>query len=157
MIETHNGLTIKSNVRTTLFRIASIVIFSVAIINYDINNVFFGFLIILSIIFFLFVGTDSITVTENNLIFKFQRLIPIGTRVKIIDFKDIQSVELYEGKISGASLLNLIEYVPGMVKPDDEIELKLRDGGVYRHDGIGTKKQLKQLLTIIEEKIKTTR
>jgi hypothetical protein len=149
-------MTIKSN--DIVFRAICIVAIAVSTFYYPVNNGFFGFLIIVFGLLFLFGGTESIELTNREVIFKFERLVQLWTRQKIIRIDKIKEVEYIPGKVSGAAIfLNLIEYVSGNVKPKDEIVIEFLDGDIYRHHVVGTKKEFKEFFGRLKEKINTTR
>jgi hypothetical protein len=81
-------------------------------------------------------------------------LLPIYKRVKKISFNEIKSIDYIEGKISVFSIfLNLLNYVPGSIKDDDEIVINYESGGIYRVVKIGSKSAFKKAAIIIKEKI----
>ena len=95
---------------------------------------------------------------EDRIEFKFQRLIPIWTKTKTIKFHEIRLVEYFEGKASVFSIIiNLIAYIPGTIKPDDEIIIELANGESFRHERVGTKKQFLSAIELIKTKIKNAR
>ena len=99
-------------------------------------------------------GTESIKLSENEVTFKFQRLIPVCTSIKSIKLNEIKSIEFIEGKISGTALLLniLIEFIPGTIRSEDEIVVELSNGEIYRHTGVGTKNEIIDLIEQINKK-----
>jgi len=149
-------MTVKSDIN--ILRGFCLIIIILSVYNYNVNNGFFGFLIILFSLLFLFSGRDSMNINDDQVSFKFKRLVPIGTKIKTIKLKEIESSEFIEGKITATSIiLNLIAYAPGTMRSDDEIIIKLINGNIFRHNKVGTKKQSKDAITIINKKIKTIR
>ena len=149
-------MTLKTN--NIIFRALCVIAIAVCTFYYPVNNGFFGFLIVISCILFLFSGTESIELTNHDITFKFERLVQLWSRQKTIRLDEIKEVEYVSGKVRGTAIfLNLIEYIPGTVKSEDEIVVKFQDGDIYRHKIVGTRKEFKELFERLEEKIKTTR
>lgn len=119
---------------------------------------FFGFIIILFTLLLLITGRESIELSENEVTFKFQRLIPVCERIKSIKLKEINSIQFSEGKIDDTALLLniLIEYIPGTIRSDDDILVELSNGEIYRHHGVGRKIEIINLIEQINKKIRTT-
>lgn len=148
---------IKSNI--IFFRLLCIAVIAVAIYFYNINHNFFGFLILAFTLLLLFSGGNTIRLSENVLAFEFRRLVPVFSKIKEIKVNEIESAEFVEGKVNRGLivLLNLIDYIPGTIKSDDELLIKLTNGSVYRHDKVGSKKEIKELIKRINEKTQANR
>jgi D-Tyr-tRNAtyr deacylase len=86
--------------------------------------------------------------------FEFRRWIPVFSKFKEIKVSEIELVDFVEGKVNRGLivLLNLINYTPGTMKSDDELLIKLSNGRVFRHDKVGSRKEIKELLKHLNEK-----
>jgi len=124
-------MVINSNIGVNIIRSVFVIIIIAAIYNYNVNPVLFGLIIVIFIMLLLISGTKSIELSENEVSFKFQRLIPVCARKKSINLKEIKSIEFIEGKIDDtALLLNILflEYIPGTIRSEDEIVVELSNG-----------------------------
>ena len=88
---------VKSSLGIIVLRIICIVLITLSIYNYLINPVFFGFIIGLFSIFFLFSSYRIIKITDYEIRFESKSLISIKKKVKSIKISDIKSIEYFEG------------------------------------------------------------
>jgi hypothetical protein len=152
-----NFIAVKSNIRVNIIRTIFIIIIVFSIYNYDLNQVLFSIFIFIFALLLLISGTESIILTDNVILFKFQRLIPIYSKTKSINLIEIKSIQFSEGKIDDIVLLLsmfTLEYVPGTIKSEDEIVIELSNGEFYRHRRVGTKNEMVDLIDQINKKIK---
>ena len=91
-------MTIKSNTEITILRVIYLIIISLSLYNYNVNNGFFGVVIIVFLLYFLFRGAKRITIDENQISFKYKRLVPIWERLKVIKYQEIKSKILLKEK-----------------------------------------------------------
>ena len=121
--------------------------------NYNVNNGFFGVLIIVFLLYFLLRWAKRITIDENQISFKYKRLVPIWERLKAIKYQEIKSIDFIEGKIHYKATIT--KYIISILihrwffapvdHPLDELVIEYKTGEIYRHERIGTKKSLKKL------------
>ena len=145
-------MTIKSNTKITILRVIYLILISISLYNYNVNNGFFGVLMIIFLLYFLLRGAKRMTIDEAQISFKYKRLVPIWERLKIIKYQEIKSIDFIEGKINSATITQYIIsilihrwfYAP-VDHPEDELVIEYKTGEIYRHKRIGTKKSLKKL------------
>ena len=145
-------MTIKSNTKITILRVISLMIISLSLYNYNVNNGFFGVVIIVFLLYFLFMGDSIITIDEDQISFKYKRLVPIWERLKIIKYHEIKSIDFIEGKINSNTITQYIIsflihrwFFAPVFHPESELVIEYKTGEIYRPKRIGTKKSLKKL------------
>ena len=152
-------MTITSNTKIIILRVIYLIIISLSLYNYNVNNGFFGVLIIVFLLYFLFRGANRITIDEDQISFKHKRLVPIWERLNIIKCQKIKSIDFIEGKINSATITQYIIailihkwfYAP-VDHPEDELVIEYKTGEIYRHERIGTKKKFKEAVSLLEKK-----
>jgi len=136
------------------YRMFSSLMIFVSIYYYQLNHVFFGFLIILFSLMFVFSKMDILRINECEIEIIKKPLLPIYKKVKKISFNEIKSIDYIEGKISIFSIfLNILNYVPGTIKSEDEIVINYESGKLYRLEKIGFKSDFKKAALTIKEKV----
>ena len=154
-------MTIKSNTEITILRVIYLIIISLSLYNYNVNNGFFGVVIIVFLLYFLFRGAKRITIDENQISFKHKRLVPIWERLKVIKYQEIKSIDFIEGKIHYKATIT--KYIISFLlhrwffayvdHPLDELVIEYKTGEIYRHEKIGTKKKFKEAIYLLEKKL----
>jgi len=154
-------MTIKSNTKITILRVISLMIISLSLYNYNVNNGFFGVVIIVFLLYFLFMGDPIITIDEDQISFKYKRLVPIWERLKIIKYHEIKSIDFIEGKINSNTITQYIIsflirewFFAPAEDPVDELVIEYKTGEIYRPKRIGTKKKFKEAISLLGEKLK---
>lgn len=135
------------------YRIISFLIILVSIYYYQLNHVFFGFLIILFSLMCVFSKMEILRINDCEIEIIKKPFLPIYKKVKKISFNEIKSINYIEGKVSIFSIfLNILNYVPGSIKSEDEIVINYDSGKLYRLEKIGFKKDFKKAALIIKQK-----
>ncbi|PIQ16574.1 MAG: hypothetical protein COW67_02355 [Flavobacteriales bacterium CG18_big_fil_WC_8_21_14_2_50_32_9] len=103
---------------------------------------------------FVFSKMDILRINECEIEIIKKPLLPIYKKVKKISFNEIKSIDYIEGKISIFSIfLNILNYVPGSIKSEDEIVINYESGKLYRLEKIGFKSDFKKAALTIKEKV----